>query len=363
MPLHLLHLPTEILVAIIDELGYDFFAQDARRLAVCRGWYAIALEALRDLRLTSPRLRLPCASAVLARAQPTLVSLDLDLEGGSEIENGRIALFILHRRLEKACPSLRRLRIKLGRNWDLPPLLRAIYSLLRKARDLTALDIDTAYYQETRLVELGFPQNLHSNLYLYRLHSVTPDLRTLRFNAKELESHLCDAINRLMLTSLRTLRCELHFMCEKLLELPQQAALPNLRQVVVELPGATLKTCRGRADGKTLRVIEEQLMALAQRMKEPLVVKLLAGGRLRGLDDGRFYEFDAIANMQGEVQGWSLNAEEAGEDEDGDDDDGDEGDDDDEDDEDGEYEDGEDEDMEDQDAFSGAAFSSSRGAE
>jgi len=287
--IQLLHLPSEIIFAVLHRLGYEFFAEDVGRLAICRRWLAVALEVLRDLRLTSPRLRLPCASAILAHAQPVLFSLNLDLEGGDDVENSRIAYYILHRHLERPCPTLRRLRIKLGESWDFPPMLRAIHSLVLSARDLTTLDIDTSIFQPP---------------------SYSPDPKALRHNAQHFKYHLCEALNRLMLTSLRTLRCKMHFMCLELLEIPpgHSGGLTNLQEVVVEILGIEMETCPrrlSRVDGQvTMGVIQEQALTLVQQMQRPVMVKLRARGQLISeAKVGGIHAFDAIANQRG-AEGW-----------------------------------------------------------
>ncbi|KAK4451992.1 hypothetical protein QBC34DRAFT_457755 [Podospora aff. communis PSN243] len=261
MALHLLDLPVEIVSAIIELLGYEFFAEDVSRLTVSKKWRTLVIDALRNLRLTRKLVRRPCANKVLAHIKPTLLSLDLDLRGGSEIENSRIAFYFLHRHIASPCPSLRRLRIRLGKNWAFAPMLQAINALLLSATDLLTLEIDTSHFKH-HAVEVGC-----SN-------------RRTRYSALRRNTcsfHLCETINRLLFASLRTFDCNLHFVCERLLAVPpgdSQALLPNLQQVRVRSMGRVLD-CHEKPSKRAIEVVlEDQMFALRRRVVDPERVRL-----------------------------------------------------------------------------------------
>ncbi|KAK0613715.1 hypothetical protein B0T14DRAFT_569730 [Immersiella caudata] len=276
MSLHLLELPAETLFAIFELLGCEFFAEDVGRMTVCRRWHTIVLEVLRDLHLAPPLLRLPCTGEVIARIKFVLISLDLDLDGGNELENSRIAFYTLHRLVESPSPALRRLRVHLGESWDFVPMLGAVHSLLLSAQHLTTLHINT----------LEFAKH-------WRYSHDNQRVAALRTNTRSF--HLCEAINRLMRTSLRSLRCQLHLMCEQLLALPpgdSQEVLPNLKEVWVtgysaqspqepeELKykvavdySSQLETCRGKVIGRDFaRVVMDQASSLKDRTHDPDMV-------------------------------------------------------------------------------------------
>jgi hypothetical protein len=304
----LLQLPPELLLAILGGLGSAFFAQDVRRLTVCKRWHDLAWTVLvQDLRFTAESLRQFTGNdAANSRSQPYIntvqiyfgghggpmlptaggdnrfVPLSDDDEWASRLQSAVVKLAATLRR----CPRLRSLEF-ISRSLEIQPrqyLSAKPLADLLSVSNLTSLVFDTAscyiqhrYYSETN-----------------------PN-----------DTHLCRSINAL-LPSLRRLHCRMNMVCESLLKLPPDDTPLALEELIINCSISELSDTRTAYNRPSLcmyhydprdyglpkatrnlpieLVMERQATALAARLRSPRMVRVITH-RLPTLD---IFAFDAI---------------------------------------------------------------------
>lgn len=240
----LLQLPAELLLHILNDLGPAFLRQDIRRLTVSKTWYGLAWKVLvRDLQFTAQSLRqFTQQGTLLTQSQPYITTVKLYLEGHAsrippqsrtdQITNPTpsdewshqtaTSLTRLSTTLQRA-PALRSLTLR-ARALDLPQhreylTAASLCTLLSyptfSVCHLTTLDIDTAT----------------SHIHQSSSHLGDDD---------DGDTHLCHAINTLLISSpssLRRLRCRMESVCPALLAPPAPGGAPlhHLEEVIVNL--------------------------------------------------------------------------------------------------------------------------------
>lgn len=221
-----MQLPTELLLAILQHLGPEFFQDEHERLTVCKRWHTVArlvfyeslqlsvneLPALlrsegiddrlktikHSLRVLSIELRTPYK---MKHRFPHVVSAHPEFEGWSVAMNADMAAVAsllqgsskfqelhLTRHTEERCLSL-----------------KSVGSLLSAAKRLAVLELDTS-------VSL-------------------PD-----------DTHICPLIGSL-LRSLRSLRLRMRYICPDVLRLVDDACSIPLKTLVVNLAAHNMITC------------------------------------------------------------------------------------------------------------------------
>lgn len=240
----LFSLPPELLHPIFSLVGVENFRQDARRLCVCKKWYAYARPVLLgSLRLQSedlyPMWRATRRGGTLKAAQKMTKHVDLTIDTRWFEDMSAWRLEVLAQKLNELT-ALHTLDIRPG-EWKLSIPTR-IFSGFVALRQLTTLQIDL------------------SNINFWRGGA-----------------HLCDFIHQLIPT-LKRLRCRLSRICDDLLESPP-GDLEELILCVspVESLGFYTRHCSAghKYDGEHRAALEERLVQFAASMHEPKIVRLV----------------------------------------------------------------------------------------
>ncbi|KAH6637218.1 hypothetical protein F5144DRAFT_569932 [Chaetomium tenue] len=289
-PMTLLQLPSEILLHILDHVGASFFHQDTNRLRVSKRWYSLAwLILARDPHLSLQTLaRLLANEEAFGRIQPHVGSVNL----------------VLHF-VDKTAPD--RPNVNDKRVVEANSHLDQLAVLLRQCPQLKALSI-VAQVNFFGL-STGSIGSLLSACPLTSLHINIPTRLALwrgRPGYNDHIAHLCCCINAL-LPSLRRLRCRMHLICDRLLEpLPDDTNGPlKLEELIINFTHSPF-IGRGRWNPRscdsilapfthTQHVVEAQAAALAARLPNPRMVRVIGHGsrELRGI-----YAYNAITKRR-----------------------------------------------------------------
>ncbi len=299
----LLQLPAELLILILNHVGPEFFAQDPRRLAVCKQWHDLAWPVLvRDLRLTTTALtRFTAHPALAARSERHITTTTLHFQNTPRHPAAKDPAF------RRAIPPNRR--------WSaqLTTALITLSASLSRARALHTLTL-TAHALDTAGWHLPAPAlaTLLSSVSsaAHHLTSLTIDTASCPLQQHP-DTHLCAAVNALLPT-LRHLRFRAETVCPALLA--GDTPLPQLKTVLVNLSLAYLaddylsyrhaKGCGGVYGRSIVRVraaMEEAAVALVGAMGEDKGMVRIISHRVPALD---VFAFDAVVERR--VQLWSL---------------------------------------------------------
>lgn len=289
-PMTLLQLPSEILLHVLDHVGASFFHQDIHRLCVSKRWYSLAwLILAQDLHLSLQTLpRFLANEGSFERIRPHVGSANLLLHFLDKTVQDRA-------NVDDQCII------------EANSYLDQLADLLRQCPQLKALSI-TAQLGFFGL-STGSIGRLLSTCPLTSLHIDIPIRLALwrgRPGYNDNTAHLCCCINAL-LPSLRRLSCRLHLICGRLLEpLLDDANGPlNLEELIINFTQPPF-TGPGRRDprrcdsilapfGPTQLVIEAQATALAARLPNPRMVRVIGYGPLTA---SGIYAYDAITKRR-----------------------------------------------------------------
>jgi hypothetical protein len=266
----LLQLPPELLFHIFAYLGFEFFAQDPRRLAVSRKWHALAWKVFaRDVHLTTSSLKKATdGELVLARIQPYIVGLSLHLEGRD----------VISRLWPGGCVPADSLEFA----EQVEASLTKLAAVLQQCEGVRSLAVTTRGLQRSGLV---ITQPL-ADLFSVR-HLTSLEVDTVGWNLRwglSFGAHLCRSINA-ALPSLRRLRCRMDSMCEALLEPPPGDAPIPLDDVIVNLSLAelpeTVAVTTYRYVGRCRSISRDDLLQLKEAMEAQATALSLRLGRPR----------------------------------------------------------------------------------
>ena len=237
----LVELPSELLLGIFNLLGPEFFREDIGRLTVSRWWYdGFAWPTLvSNLELTAKATAFTGGEALqslqeftrdetlVLRAQPHITALSLslinfkltsngrhrpDTEADAELEEwvattksslAKLAANLPH------CPRLQHLKVLVRARHGWAPLADTLADLF-SARQLTSLHLDTAGSFRVVGIRDGEAGGDYSS------------------------THFCSSINALF-PSLRRLHYRMDFVCERLLEVPEEGTFPHLDEVIIDM--------------------------------------------------------------------------------------------------------------------------------
>lgn len=289
-PITLLQLPSEILLHILDHVGSRFFHHDIRRLHVSKRWYSLAwVIQAQDLHFTLQSLpRFFANDEMFARIQTHVVSVSLGLHFLDKTIRDRAN--VDDKYVVESNSSLDQLAVLLGQC----PQLKAL-----------SIITQSDFYG----LSTGSIGSLLSACPLTSLHIDIPIHLALwqsRPGYNDYTAHLCCIINSL-LPSLRRLSCRMHLICGRLLEpLPDDANGPlKLEELIINFtqppfsgPGRRDPRCCNSLlapFGLTQPVIEAQATALAARLANPRMVRVIGYGPRSA--EG-IYAYDAITKRR-----------------------------------------------------------------
>jgi len=289
-PLTLLQLPSEILLHILGHVGASFFRQDISRLCVSKRWYNLAwLIQAQDLHMTLQTLPQFLANdETFGRIRTRVASVNLVLHFLDKTIRDRAN--VDDKSVVEANSYLDQLAI-----------------LLRSSPQLKTLSIIAQL--DFFGLSTGSIGSLLSACPLTSLHIDIPIHLALwqgRPGYNDHTAHLCSIINS-MLPSLRRLSCRMHLICGRLLEpLPDDANGPlKLEELIINFtqppfsgPGRRDPRCCNSLlapFGLTQPVIEAQATALAARLANPRMVRVIGYGPRSA--EG-IYAYDAITKRR-----------------------------------------------------------------
>jgi hypothetical protein len=237
----LVQLPPELLLAIFNFLGPEFFREDISRLTVSRWWYdGFAWPTLvGNLELTAKATAFTGGEALeslqeftrdetlILRAQPHITALSLslinfklgsngqhrpDAQADAELDEwvvttksslAKLAANLPH------CPHLQHLKLLVRARHGWYPLADTLVDLF-SAGQLTSLHLDAA--GSFRVV----------------------GSRDREVGEDHSSTHFCPSINALF-PSLRRLHYHMDSVCERLLEIPEEGTFPHLDEVIIDI--------------------------------------------------------------------------------------------------------------------------------
>lgn len=282
----LFSLPPELLLLIFEFVGSLNFRRDLRRLHVSRNWYLYARPVLLGNLIWSTRDSVSIFramrenSAALATAQQLTKHIDLTLHAGipclevrTRVDPRNLKDLERLASIFKSFAALRTLIIRSG--LCLCPMPSHVVPSFASLSQLTSLEMDLVH------MELDLLQDPHY--------------------------HLCESISRLI-PSLKSLRCRLPHICEKLIESPPG----NLKELIISInpPFAWTKYftstkylplhCRDHRHHPVSNVelrtrLETRLLRIADSMHKPKIVRLIYKDRW---SDDRAFALDATKNRR-----------------------------------------------------------------
>ncbi|KAK4101984.1 hypothetical protein N658DRAFT_43065 [Parathielavia hyrcaniae] len=282
----LLQLPPELLLLVLGHLGSAFFAQDLRRLTVCKRWYDLAWRVFaRELRLTEKSLStFTDDDAALRRCQPYIATVQLLVEDLSS------SPMVAPAAPRHPPPMLE------GDGWLSRWQFQAAVDEWRSQFRASVSKLATTLRRSPALRSLEFKSR---NL-------TTEPLQDRRYEERS-SPHLCCEISTL-LPSLRQLRCRMGTICEHLLEPPPAGTPLALEEVIVNLTIPELSdtytayhlsrrcdTPDTVLEGISLvAAMEKKAAALAARMQHPRMVRVIS----HNLPSLHVYAFDGIKGQK-----------------------------------------------------------------
>ncbi|KAG8166226.1 hypothetical protein KVR01_004778 [Diaporthe batatas] len=271
----LFSLPPELLLSIFEFVGVLNFRRDVRRLAVSKKWYPYAISTLFSSLCGNRKYMLPIfgalnKSATLAAAQQLTKHIDLPLD------------------VEKFDPHG-------PKHWKTRYDVDTLERLALVLEDFTAL--------RTLIVRGGggcydqIPSHIIPGIIsLGQLTSLNLDILHVEF--KGTKHHLCQSISQ-QIPNLKSLRCRLPHICEKLLDSPPG----NIKELIISIcsdGGTNLAgCCPGQVpvprDELKAR-LKTQLLRFAASMCDPKIVRLIYQARWKHRP--QWEAFDAVENRR-----------------------------------------------------------------
>jgi hypothetical protein len=323
--MELMWLPAELLLKILKILGWQFFSEDVRRLIVSKRWYDLAWPIFaRELHLDFKSLpKFLANDEFFERVHERVGSVDLTLKGvHHDFGPRRTFSFEMERRMPR---------------WsEISSRLQMLATMLQRCPRLEHLSVAVSPEIEALAPQpfVNMISTRHEHLTSLELHVPTllpfNERGMVVFNRGISSTHLCRNINAL-LPSLRRLRCRMRDICEAILEPPPDNVPLRLEELIInftrpraqeeppevinsmtrlpsrDLPYQYSASCKrllnpgypnpiGRPFSETTRAIEARAVALAARLANPRIVRVI-GLQVDGVTR-RIVAFDAVSGRR-----------------------------------------------------------------